>query len=121
MEVFSCPHGPAENIFEGFLAVRTEVNKNFLEVFLAVRMEVNENIFEGFTTTNAKIEEKRSMSQMIDLVMTIKTSTGSSKSELSSRGKRPLKVLCKIFFCNNLLRRAIRPLGYGPTVSRLPL
>ena len=29
---------------------------------------------------------------MKDLVMTIKTSTGSSKSELSSRGKRPFKV-----------------------------
>ena len=32
------------------------------------------------------------MSQTIDLIMTIKTSTGSSKSELSSRGKRPFKV-----------------------------
>ena len=29
---------------------------------------------------------------MIDLVVTIKTHTESSKSELSSRGKRPFKV-----------------------------
>ena len=39
-----------------------------------------------------KNRKNRSASQMIDLVMTIKTSTGSSKSELSSRGKRPFKV-----------------------------
>ena len=36
--------------------------------------------------------KKRSRSQMIDQVMTIKTSTESSKTELSSRGKRPFKV-----------------------------
>ena len=39
-----------------------------------------------------KNRKKQSVSQMKDLVMTIKTSTGSSKSELSSRGKRPFKV-----------------------------
>ena len=44
------------------------------------------------TTTTEKNRKKRSVSQMIDQVMTIKTSTGSSKSELSSRGKRPFKV-----------------------------
>ena len=39
-----------------------------------------------------KNSKKRSLSQMIDQVMTIKTSTGSSKTELSSKGKRPFKV-----------------------------
>ena len=78
--VFSCPHGPTENMFERLLN------------FLIVRMEVNENIFEGFSTTNEKNLKKRSVSQMIDLVMTIPTSTGSSKTELSSRGKHPFKV-----------------------------
>jgi len=36
--------------------------------------------------------KKQSVSQMIDLVMTIKNLTGSSKSELSSRGRRLFKV-----------------------------
>ena len=39
-----------------------------------------------------KIRKKRSVSQTIDHVMTRKTHTESSKSELSSRGKRPFKV-----------------------------
>ena len=39
-----------------------------------------------------KKAKKQSVSQMIDLVVTIKTHTESSKSELSSRGKRPFKV-----------------------------
>ena len=39
-----------------------------------------------------KKAKKPSVSQMIDLVVTIKTHTESSKSELSSRGKRPFKV-----------------------------
>ena len=41
---------------------------------------------------HTKKRKKRSVSQTIDQVMTIKTSTGSSKTELSSRGKRPFKV-----------------------------
>ena len=41
--------------------------------------------------TNKK-RKNQSVSQTIDLIMTIKTSTGSSKTELSSRGKRPFKV-----------------------------
>ena len=36
--------------------------------------------------------EKQGMSQMIDLVMRINSVQKSSKSELSSRGKRPFKV-----------------------------
>ena len=36
------------------------------------------------------------MAQTIDQVMRIKTHTESSKSELSSRGKRPFKVSAKI-------------------------
>ena len=43
------------------------------------------------TTTTETNRKKRSVSQMIDQVMTIKTVTGSSKSELSSRGKRRSK------------------------------
>ena len=39
--------------------------------------------------------KKTSVSQMIDLVMTIQTHTESSKSEPSSRGKHPFKVLRK--------------------------
>ena len=30
---FSCPNGSAENIFQGFLAVRTDLPKTFLKVF----------------------------------------------------------------------------------------
>ena len=45
--------------------------------------------------------EKRSMSQMIDLVMRINSVQKSSKSELSSRGKRPFKVfIYSHFFCH---------------------
>ena len=36
--------------------------------------------------------EKPTLFQTIDQVMTIKTHTESSKTELSSRGKRPFKV-----------------------------
>ena len=46
--------------------------------------------------TDGRMPEKRkiqSVSQTIDLAVTIKTHTESSKSELSSRGKRPFKVL----------------------------
>ena len=39
-----------------------------------------------------KIEKKTTLAQTIDQVMTIKTHTESSKTELSSRGKRPFKV-----------------------------
>ena len=42
------------------------------------------------------LTKKQSVSQMIDLVMTIDSVQESSKSELSSRGKRPFKV--SIFF-----------------------
>ena len=54
LEVFSCLNGPTENIFEGFLAIRMEVNENIFEGFSAVRMEVNENIFQGFSMTKEK-------------------------------------------------------------------
>ena len=40
-----------------------------------------------------KIGKKRSLSQMIDQVMTITSVQKSSKLELSSWGKRPFKVL----------------------------
>ena len=44
---------------------------------------------DGRTAEKRKIQ---SVSQTIDLAVTIKTHTESSKSELSSRGKRPFKV-----------------------------
>ena len=44
------------------------------------------------TTTNDKNRKKPTLAQTIDQVMTIKTHTESSKTELSSRGKRPFKV-----------------------------
>ena len=44
------------------------------------------------TTTNDKNRKKPTLSQTIDQVMTIKTHTESSKTELSSRGKRLFKV-----------------------------
>ena len=39
-----------------------------------------------------KSKKKPTLSQTIDQVMTIKTHTESSKTELSPRGKRPFKV-----------------------------
>ena len=39
-----------------------------------------------------KTSKKTTLAQTIDQVMTIKTRTESSKTELSSRGKRPFKV-----------------------------
>ena len=50
------------------------------------------------STTNEKQRKKQSVSQTIDQVMTIKTHTESSKSELSSRGKGPFKVFRFFFF-----------------------
>ena len=47
LTVFSCPNGPAENIFEGFLAVRMDLPKTFLTAFSCPNGPA-ENIFEGF-------------------------------------------------------------------------
>ena len=44
------------------------------------------------TTTNENNRQKPTLAQTIDQVMTIKTHTESSKTELSSGGKRPFKV-----------------------------
>ena len=44
------------------------------------------------TTTNEKNRKKPTLAQTIDQVMTIKTHTESSKTELSLGGKRPFKV-----------------------------
>ena len=50
-------------------------------------------------TQEKKNKKKQSVSQMKDLVMTMNSVQKSSKSELSSRGKRPFKVfsLCLFF------------------------
>ena len=48
--------------------------------------------FDDDDDERKKIEKKLTLSQTIDQVMTIKTHTESSKTELSSRGKRPFKV-----------------------------
>ena len=59
-----------------------------------------------------KKRKNQSVSQTIDLIMTIKTSTGSSKSELSSRGKRPFKVFgfSRFFLPQTVLDFTITPL-----------
>ena len=44
------------------------------------------------TTTNEKNRKKPTLAQTIDQVMTIKTHAESSKTELSSKGKRPFEV-----------------------------
>jgi len=44
--------------------------------------------------THRKKWKKSSASQTIDQVIAIKTHSGSSKSGLSSRGRRPFKVFC---------------------------
>ena len=46
---------------------------------------------DDFDVDNRK---KATLAQTIDQVMTIKTHTESSKTELSSGGKRPFKVWC---------------------------
>ena len=53
----------------------------------------------------SKKTKKQSVSQTIDLVVTIQTHTESSKSELSSRGKRPFKVLDFLSLYKNPGRR----------------
>ena len=48
---------------------------------------------DDFDDDDERKNSKRSLSQMIDQVMTINSVQNSSKSELSSWGKRPFKVL----------------------------
>ena len=57
-----------------------------------MRISVQEMLGTRYFLEHVFFTKKQSVSQMIDLVMTIKTHTESSKSELSSRGKRPFKV-----------------------------
>ena len=47
---------------------------------------------DAFDDDERKKSKKTTLAQTIDQVMTIKTHTESSKTELSSRGKRPFKV-----------------------------
>ena len=47
---------------------------------------------DDFDDDERKNRKKPTLAQTIDQVMTIKTYTESSKTELSSRGKRPFKV-----------------------------
>ena len=47
---------------------------------------------DDFDDDERKKSKKPTLAQTIDQVMTIKTHTESSKTELSSRGKRPFKV-----------------------------
>ena len=51
-------------------------------------------------------KKKPTLAQTIDKVMTIKTHTESSKTELSSKGKRPFKVWFKklTFLCPSFRR-----------------
>ena len=48
--------------------------------------------FDDDDDERKKSKKKPTLAQTIDQVMTIKTHTESSKTELSSRGKRPFKV-----------------------------
>ena len=52
----------------------------------------DDNDDDDFDDYERKKSKKTTLSQTIDQVMTIKTHTESSKTELSSRGKRPFKV-----------------------------
>ena len=47
---------------------------------------------DDFDDDEGKNRKKTTLAQTIDQVMTIKTHTESSKTELSSGGKRPFKV-----------------------------
>ena len=77
---------------------RTSGHENiFGREFLAAKISLDTNFSPGNSRNETFLgtfvfAKKQSVSQMIDLVMTIKTHTKSSKSELSSRGKRPFKV-----------------------------
>ena len=55
---------------------------------------------DGFDDDERNKSKKPTLAQTIDQVMTIKTHTESSKTELSSGGKRPFKVWC--FFFQNM-------------------
>ena len=74
-----------------FCGRRRRGRKNWKTNWLrtAARQEKNWLRTAGRTKKRRK---NQSVSQTIDLIMTIKTSTGSSKTELSSRGKCPFKV-----------------------------
>ena len=60
---------------------------------------------DDFDDDERKKSKKTTLAQTIDQVMTIKTHTESSKTELSSGGKRPFKVwrFLLIFFNKNAL------------------
>ena len=62
---------------------------HFCEVFEQVRRN---DLTTPYATDRTKKRNEQSMSKIKDLVTTIKTHTESSKSELSSGGKRPFKV-----------------------------
>ncbi len=55
-------------------------------------MKVIDDDDDAFDDDERKKSKKTTLFQTIDQVMTIKTHTESSKTELSSRGNRPFKV-----------------------------
>ena len=69
---------------------------------------------DAFDDDERKKSKKPTLAQTIDQVMTIKTHTESSKTELSSRGKRPFKVWR--FFHPSVTRRVIDEL---PNIQRI--
>ena len=86
-----------ENLFFG----------NSSEIFRTDDGRMHGNFSNGRTDgridgrTDGRTKKKRkiqSVSQTIDLVVTIRNLAESSKSELSSRGKRPFKVYIRKFF-----------------------
>ena len=77
------------------------------------------------TTTTKNFRQKRSVAQIKDQVVRIKTHTESSKSELSSKGKRPFKVSIYFTDDNNIDDKNICLLYTSPSPrdveeSRMP-
>ena len=99
-EMFRADDGRTNGIFFGRSAGRTKIFRNLLRAGRTKtgcrpdsRTPGRPDIRTAERTDGRKKKRKnQSVSQTIDLIMTIKTSTGSSKTELSSRGKRPFKV-----------------------------
>ena len=85
---FHCSTPKAKKI-EILVGLRHLFFMHFCDVFEQVRQNQPHH---PPTVTIEKKTKKQSTSKMKDQVMTIKTHTESSKSELSSRGKRPFKV-----------------------------
>ena len=86
-------------------------NMHFYEVFEKLRNNRALHTSPRWSkNARKKNKKKQSVSQMKDLVMTMNSVQKSSKSELSSRGKRPFKVLgLWLFFFHRGYHHSIIP------------